>query len=109
MTTFSVRWSAAVATLVIVFAGGSALLYQTASAQAPGPAGGQLQPLLPRQPQGPPNRPLGAPQNIAIISDENNLFVVEGNRVFKLNKGDLSVIAQTELRPPQRPAAPKAP
>lgn len=42
----------------------------------------------------------------AMVDDGNSLFIVQGNRVFKLNKSDLKVAAQGELPRPQMPGGP---
>ncbi|MEQ1823813.1 MAG: hypothetical protein ABL949_15000 [Fimbriimonadaceae bacterium] len=42
----------------------------------------------------------------AMVEDGSNLFILQGNRVFKLSKSDLKVVAQGELPRPQMPGGP---
>lgn len=39
----------------------------------------------------------------AMVTDGDFLFIVQGNRVFKLNKSDLKVVASSDLPRPQMP------
>lgn len=104
MTPITLRWPAALAALIVVFVIGGVLLFQTANAQAPGPAGAPVQAIVPRTPQV-QNRP-NLPQSVAITGDEFYLYIVQGNRLLRVNKSDLSIKDQTELRPPARAARP---
>lgn len=43
----------------------------------------------------------------ALTSDNMFLYIVQGNRVFKLSKGDLKVVAETQLGGGMMPGAPE--
>lgn len=85
------------------FALAAALLPFTISAAfaqggaAAGPRPGQGQGLMPTD-QRMPIYGGGGPSSM--VSDGGHLFIVQGNKVFKVTKSDLKVVAQNDLLPP---------
>lgn len=72
-----------------------------------GPGQGQFRPGQPMQGGG--MMMGGGGGGTAMVEDGSHLFIVQGNRVFKLGKSDLKVIAAGELPRPQMQGGPDSP
>lgn len=79
-----------------VVALGVSLVSSTLHAQPQDPRSGPVRPGQGPQPPMPPGaRPMGGPATM--IDDANHLYILQGNRLFKVSKAPLDVVDQTEL------------